>query len=128
MSNDDVKKYFSVQMNLHDEQIGSSDVALVLASDHERIVAELRAEVTKQTEWKEAFMSLAEGEVPLNERWKQECIYRDQTIAKQAKVIEKLTEQRNRAADRHHGQSLAKYEEKIKKFEAEIAAIERGEE
>lgn len=49
-----------------------------------------------------------------------------QTIATQERVIEKLTEQRNRAADRHHKQSLNKYLERIEKFEAEIAAIEKA--
>ncbi len=52
---------------------------------------------------------------------------RDEEIAKLKRVIAKLTEQRNRAADRHHKQSLAKYRERIAQFEAEIAAIEREE-
>lgn len=47
-------------------------------------------------------------------------------VARQAKVIEKLREQRNRAADQHDYQSLAKYRERIAQFEAEVAAIEDG--
>ncbi|MBK7892850.1 MAG: hypothetical protein IPJ84_18960 [Bdellovibrionales bacterium] len=85
----------------------------IQAPKHDSIVAKLRAEVE---ELKRILRDVD-----------NQCLQDEQTIAKQAKVIEKLTEQRNRAADRHHGQSLAKYKEKIKKFEAEIAEIERGE-
>ena len=87
--------------------------------DHDRIVAELKAEVERLKRANQVVPRDAEL-LALNGK------FRD-TIAKQAKVIEKLTEQRNRAADRHHKQSLNKYLERIAKFESEIKAIERGE-
>ena len=88
------KLVLNYQPEGYDEKtpLGPRYIEVVPVTEHERVVAELKAEITKQTEWKEAFMSLAEGEIPLNERWKQECLYRDQTIAKQAKTIERLRE------------------------------------
>lgn len=46
-----------------------------------------------------------------------------EALRKAFRIIDKLTEQRNRAADRHHKQSLAKYLDRVAKFEAEIDEI-----
>lgn len=47
---------------------------------YEARIAELEAEIKQEREWKETFRSLVEGETPLNERWQQECLRRDQKI------------------------------------------------
>lgn len=86
---------------------------LVLASDHDRIVAELKAQL-EHSETKVGWL-LRDNEKNVMER--------DAVIAKQAKVIEKLTEQRNWALA-----ELGRYpEQAIASDNAEIAAIERGE-
>lgn len=99
-------------------RFGVNAVCVMPVEDHERIVAELRAEVERLKRANQVVPKDAEL-LALNGK------FRD-TIATQARVIEKLTEQRNRAADRHHKQSLNKYLERIAKFEAEIEAIVRG--
>ena len=38
-------------------------------------------------------------------------------------IVQKLIEQRDRAADRHHKQSLAKYIERIEKYDAELERV-----
>ena len=91
-------------------------IEVMPVEDHDRIVAEKDAEIASL----KAQLSMT------NSNWPHEKGLHE-IIARQAKVIEKLTEQRNRAADRHHRQSLAKYREKIAQFEAEITAIEQGE-
>lgn len=107
---------------IEQEMLNFPKTEWVRASDHERVVAELKADVTKQTEWKEAFMSLAEGEIPLNERWKQECLYRDQTIATQAKVIEVLKaciqKEDHRCGIWHDGRKAIEQAETIERGEA----------
>ncbi len=129
---------WSVDTKFSRSMFGSCNVFEVMdVTDHERIVDELKAEINglkerldvfRNREYEARNIEELKAEVKrITSQYQASSIEWGQTIAKQAKVIEKLTEQRNRAADRHHGQSLAKYKEKIKKFEAEIAEIERGE-
>lgn len=96
-----------------DTQNNISELCNCIASEYiekieryERIVSEKDA----------AYNILDDINIALNEK-----------IATQKRVVEKLTEQRNRAANRHHKQSLNKYLERISKFEEEIKAIENGE-
>jgi len=86
--------------------------------DHERIVAQKDGELL-------TFYRMAASGVWIESKEYDELL---KTIATQKRVIEKLTEQRNRAADFGRKQPLNQYKERVEKFEAEIEAIERGEE
>lgn len=99
-------------------RFGVNAVCVMPVKDHERIVAQKDGELL-------TFYRMAASGVWIESKEYDELL---KTIATQKRVIEKLTEQRNRAADFGRKQPLNQYKERVEKFEAEIEAIERGEE
>lgn len=94
------------------------EIEVILASDHDRIVAELKAEIERLKRANQVVPKDAEL-LALNGK------FRD-TIARQAKVIEKLREQRERYAK--DMQEVCGTPNLYKRDEQELEAVEQGEE
>lgn len=112
----EVKRYIpdSTPIYLVGESTPEPTTCVVLGRDHDRIVAELQAEV-------ERLELVAKAAV--------ECMRdRDLTIATQARVIEKLREQRDvELEDNCWNRGNGNIDNARRKYELELEAIEQGE-
>lgn len=130
----DVKRWTAVKIAFMCEKLGGfrPDAEFIQAPEHDRIVAELRAEVERLKNERKVQEFRIQSHEPVMEqldldlqRTLRRNVKLSETIARQARVIEKLKEQRN-AVIKAANQDGLEYGNP-KNWDKELAAIERAE-